>query len=117
VASGRWRAPLHGIPIALKDKIDTAGIRMTAGSAVLAERVPTTDADVAFLRLHRPDGSHRGPHRSAVGGDHRRSSGEELRPGCAAFPADARAMLESAAEAVVVKLAAFLHSVQYYPRR
>jgi aspartyl-tRNA(Asn)/glutamyl-tRNA(Gln) amidotransferase subunit A len=46
VASGRWRGPLHGIPIALKDNIDTAGIRTTAGSAVFADRVPTTDADV-----------------------------------------------------------------------
>lgn len=41
---GRWRGPLHGIPIALKDNMDTAGIRTTAASAVLADRVPTEDA-------------------------------------------------------------------------
>lgn len=43
---GKWRGPLHGIPIALKDLIDTAGIRTTAASAVFAERVPAVDAEV-----------------------------------------------------------------------
>jgi len=45
--AGRLRGPLHGIPIALKDNIDTAGIRTTAASAVFDDRVPTADADVA----------------------------------------------------------------------
>ncbi len=43
---GRWRGPLHGIPIALKDIIDTAGVRTTAGSAVFNDRVPNEDAEV-----------------------------------------------------------------------
>jgi len=43
---GRSRGPLHGIPIALKDNIDTAGIKTTAASAVYADRVPTEDASV-----------------------------------------------------------------------
>ena len=38
--AGRLRGPLHGIPIALKDNIDTAGIRTTAASAVFDDRVP-----------------------------------------------------------------------------
>ena len=46
LAGGRWRGPLHGIPIALKDNIDTAGVRTTAGSAVFADRVPDEDAEV-----------------------------------------------------------------------
>jgi aspartyl-tRNA(Asn)/glutamyl-tRNA(Gln) amidotransferase subunit A len=46
LASGRNRGPLHGIPIALKDNIDTAGIRTTAASAVYANRVPPEDAPV-----------------------------------------------------------------------
>ena len=46
VLAGRWRGPLHGIPIALKDNIDTAGVRTTAASAVFADRVPTEDAEV-----------------------------------------------------------------------
>lgn len=46
LAAGYWRGPLHGIPIALKDNMDTAGIRTTAASAVLADRVPAQDAEV-----------------------------------------------------------------------
>ena len=45
--AGRFRSPLHGIPIALKDNIDTAGIRTTAASAVFDDRVPEQDAEVA----------------------------------------------------------------------
>src|SRR5947207_371386 len=45
--TGRLRGPLHGIPIALKDNIDTAGIRTTAASAVFDDRVPAEDAEVA----------------------------------------------------------------------
>src|SRR6202166_634870 len=44
--AGRFRSPLHGIPIALKDNIDTAGIRTTAASAVFDDRVPEHDAEV-----------------------------------------------------------------------
>ncbi len=46
IARGRMRGPLHGIPIALKDLFDTAGVKTTAGSAVFADRVPTQDAEV-----------------------------------------------------------------------
>lgn len=46
LSSGRARGPLHGVPIALKDLFDTAGVRTTAGSKILAERVPTADATV-----------------------------------------------------------------------
>ena len=44
--AGKIRGPLHGIPIALKDNIDTAGVRTTAASAVFDDRVPEQDADV-----------------------------------------------------------------------
>ncbi len=50
IESGRWRGPLHGIPIALKDNIDTAGIPTTAASELFANRVPTEDAEV-YRRL------------------------------------------------------------------
>ncbi len=46
IARREWRGPLHGIPIALKDLIDTAGVRTTAGSAFYKERVPTDDAEI-----------------------------------------------------------------------
>src|SRR6267154_294448 len=44
--AGKFRSPLHGIPIALKDNIDTASIRTTAASQVFEDRVPTEDAEV-----------------------------------------------------------------------
>jgi aspartyl-tRNA(Asn)/glutamyl-tRNA(Gln) amidotransferase subunit A len=50
IAGGDWRGPLHGIPLAVKDLIDTAGIRSTAASAVFKDRIPTQDAEVV-LRL------------------------------------------------------------------
>jgi Asp-tRNA(Asn)/Glu-tRNA(Gln) amidotransferase A subunit family amidase len=46
IRGGHWRGPLHGIPIGLKDLIDTAGVRTTAASAVFSNRVPAEDAEV-----------------------------------------------------------------------
>lgn len=43
---GKWRGPLHGVPIGLKDLIDTAGVKTTCASALFADRVPTEDAEV-----------------------------------------------------------------------
>lgn len=45
-AAGRFRSPLHGIPIGLKDSIDTVGVRTTAASAVYEYRFPSEDAMV-----------------------------------------------------------------------
>ena len=44
--AGRLRGPLHGIPIGLKDNIDAAGVRTTAGSKTLEANVPIEDAEV-----------------------------------------------------------------------
>ena len=41
---GNYRGPMHGIPFALKDLYDTAGIRTTSGSRVDIDRVPSEDA-------------------------------------------------------------------------
>jgi aspartyl-tRNA(Asn)/glutamyl-tRNA(Gln) amidotransferase subunit A len=43
---GEWRGPLHGIPIAVKDNIDCAGLPTTAASSVFATRIAKDDADV-----------------------------------------------------------------------
>src|SRR5579871_1553022 len=51
-SEGKWRGPLHGIPIALKDLIDTAGVRTTSASALHENRVPTEDAE-AVRRLRQ----------------------------------------------------------------
>ena len=45
-AAGQFRGPLHGIPIGLKDNIDSAGVRTTAGSRTLAGNVAAEDAEV-----------------------------------------------------------------------
>ncbi|HXP17634.1 MAG TPA: amidase [Terriglobales bacterium] len=46
IARGNWRGPLHGIPLGLKDLIDTAGVRTTAASALFKDRIPTRDAEI-----------------------------------------------------------------------
>ncbi len=50
-AGGASLGPLHGIPITIKDAIETAGLRSTGGSTELQSHVPAADAPVvASLR-------------------------------------------------------------------
>ena len=51
LARGIDRGPLHGVPFAHKDIVQTRGIRTTAGSKIFADFVPEEDAEVA-TRLH-----------------------------------------------------------------
>ncbi|HWY43591.1 MAG TPA: amidase [Candidatus Sulfotelmatobacter sp.] len=51
IAAERYRGPLHGIPWAGKDLLDTAGIRTTYGAEPFRTRVPSADAAVV-KRLH-----------------------------------------------------------------
>ena len=44
ILQGDYRGPLHGVPVALKDLYDTAGVRTTAASRIYAQRVPDEDA-------------------------------------------------------------------------
>jgi aspartyl-tRNA(Asn)/glutamyl-tRNA(Gln) amidotransferase subunit A len=46
IVGGKYRGPPHGIPLALKDLVDTAGVRTTAASVLFKDRVPTEDAEV-----------------------------------------------------------------------
>ncbi len=41
---GKWRGPLHGIPLALKDLYETSGVRTTAGSKFFTDFIPQEDA-------------------------------------------------------------------------
>ena len=50
IAAGRWRGPLHGVPIGVKDIFDTAGVRTTNGSSFYRDHVPAQDAE-AVRRL------------------------------------------------------------------
>lgn len=52
IRRGRWRGPLHGIPLALKDNIETQGVRTTAGAKFLSNFVPRQSAAVVE-RLQR----------------------------------------------------------------
>jgi aspartyl-tRNA(Asn)/glutamyl-tRNA(Gln) amidotransferase subunit A len=52
IKAGKWRGPLHGVPVAVKDFYDTAGIRTTAGFKEFKDRVPADDAE-AVKKLKR----------------------------------------------------------------
>jgi aspartyl-tRNA(Asn)/glutamyl-tRNA(Gln) amidotransferase subunit A len=49
IMAGRYRGPLHGIPIGLKDIYDTAGVATEGGSKLCLGRTPTKDATVTRL--------------------------------------------------------------------
>jgi aspartyl-tRNA(Asn)/glutamyl-tRNA(Gln) amidotransferase subunit A len=44
IKAAKWRGPLHGIPVGIKDFYDTAGIKTTAGFKLFKDRVPGKDA-------------------------------------------------------------------------
>jgi amidase len=46
IARGESTGPLHGLPVTVKDSLETAGLRTTAGAPTLADHVPARDADV-----------------------------------------------------------------------
>lgn len=47
--TGELRGPLHGVPVIVKDQIETAGLRTTYGSARAAANIPGRDATVVAL--------------------------------------------------------------------
>ncbi|MQG10615.1 MAG: aspartyl/glutamyl-tRNA amidotransferase subunit A, partial [SAR202 cluster bacterium] len=46
IAEGVHRGPLHGVPMAVKDQFNTAGVPTTGGSSILRDNVPAEDATV-----------------------------------------------------------------------
>jgi aspartyl-tRNA(Asn)/glutamyl-tRNA(Gln) amidotransferase subunit A len=46
IVRGTWRGPLHGIPVGVKDLLDTAGLRTTYGSGIFREHLPTADGAI-----------------------------------------------------------------------
>ena len=46
IASGNYRGPMHGIPIAVKDQFNTKSILTTGGSTILEDFVPEEDATI-----------------------------------------------------------------------
>ena len=47
IQAGRYKGPLHGIPVALKDLYNTGGVRTTSGSRIFDNFIPTEDCTVA----------------------------------------------------------------------
>ena len=70
IARKKWRGPLHGVPYALKDIIDYAGLPTTAHSKILKDNVAAADAPVA-QKLKAAGGVFMGKlstHEFAIGG-------------------------------------------------
>ncbi|MEJ0071401.1 MAG: amidase [Pseudomonadota bacterium] len=70
IAAGKWRGPFHGMPYALKDIVDVAGLPTTGHSKVLIDNIAKTDAPVT-ARLRAAGGVLLGKlstHEFAVGG-------------------------------------------------
>jgi aspartyl-tRNA(Asn)/glutamyl-tRNA(Gln) amidotransferase subunit A len=70
IGRGNWRGPLHGVPFALKDIIDYAGLPTTGHSKVLRDHVASADA-VVTARLRAAGGIMLGKlstHEFAIGG-------------------------------------------------
>ncbi len=44
IQAGRYRGPLHGVPVSVKDLFATRGVRTTAGARILADWEPDYDA-------------------------------------------------------------------------
>jgi aspartyl-tRNA(Asn)/glutamyl-tRNA(Gln) amidotransferase subunit A len=44
IMAGRWRGPLHGVPLGVKDLFDIAGLPCTMGALILRDNVPSVDA-------------------------------------------------------------------------
>lgn len=47
-AEGRWRGCLHGVPIAVKDLCNTAGVATAAGMTIHRDNIPSRDATVVM---------------------------------------------------------------------
>ena len=47
ISAGRYRGPLHGVPVAIKDLVSTAGVLTTMASSFFVDHVPDRDAAVA----------------------------------------------------------------------
>ena len=47
IQAGKYRGPLHGIPVGLKDLYNTRGVRTTSGSRIFDNFVPAEDCTVA----------------------------------------------------------------------
>jgi amidase len=66
IQTGRYRGPLHGVPVAVKDVCCTAGVRTMAGTQVRRDFVPDVDATVVS-RLYKAGAVLLGKHNQSEG--------------------------------------------------
>ncbi|MGE3846536.1 MAG: amidase [Gammaproteobacteria bacterium] len=57
ITAGRWRGPLHGVPLAVKDLCDATGVRTVAGMPRVRGAVPPASADATVVARLRAAGA------------------------------------------------------------
>src|SRR6266849_130972 len=51
IAAGKWRGPLHGVPVAVKDLCWTKGVPTTCASKVIGGPIPMPQSSIASKLL------------------------------------------------------------------
>ena len=92
IQAGRYKGPLHGIPVGLKDLYNTGGVRTTSGSKIFDNFIPAEDCTVA-AKFHQAGAVLLGKlnlHQFAYGPTGEKSSSRTARPPWSTVESSAR---------------------------